>query len=127
MIRSPFDTAALQRLSLSVDYYNIDIKGAIAIPTHLTIYQQCLDAQYNSLIGDAPGAHTGAELAANNPYCELIQREYLPAQQLVFGADRKFKAQYVNLGGIRTKGFDVQLDWSESFQRSGARSRCRAR
>jgi hypothetical protein len=67
------------------------------------------------LIGDAPGAHTGAELAANNPYCQLIQREYLPAQQLVFAADRKFSAQYVNLGGIKTKGLDVQLDWASRF------------
>ncbi len=122
VIRSPFDAAALQRLSLSIDYYNIDIKGAIAIPTHLTVYQQCLDAQYNSLIGDAPGAHTGAELAANNPYCQLIQREYLPAQQLTFGADRKFRAQYVNLGGIKTKGIDVQLDWAGRFADMGMAS-----
>jgi iron complex outermembrane receptor protein len=115
VIRSPFEAEALKRLTFSVDYYNIDIKGAIDTPSHLTVYQQCLDAQYNSLISDAPGSHTGEELAANNPYCALIEREYLPAQGQVFGADRKFAAQYVNLGGIRTKGFDVQLDWGSRF------------
>jgi iron complex outermembrane receptor protein len=122
VLRSPFEAAALQRLTLSVDYYNIDIEGAIDIPSHLTVYQQCLDARFNSLIGDAPGSHTGAELAANNPYCALIEREYLPAAGGVYGADRKFKAQYVNLGGIRTKGFDVQLDWASSFSALGLSS-----
>lgn len=119
VIRSPFESEALRRLTFSVDYYNIDIEGAIDIPSHLTVYQQCLDAQYNSLIGDAPGSHSGEELAANNPYCQLIEREYLPAQGSLYGADRKFKAQYVNLGGIRTKGVDVQLDWASPFSGIG--------
>ncbi|MEJ1964879.1 MAG: TonB-dependent receptor [Gammaproteobacteria bacterium] len=121
VIRSPFDAAALQRLTLSVDYYNIDIKGAIAVPTHLTVYQQCLDAQYNPLVGSAAGSHSGAELAAGNPYCALIQREYL-APSSVFGADRKFKAQYVNLGAIKTSGIDVQLDWGSQFSDIGLAS-----
>jgi outer membrane receptor protein involved in Fe transport len=118
VLKSPFETESLRRLSLSVDYYNIEIKGAIAVPTHLTVYQQCLDGQYNGLIGDAAGSHTGAELAASNPYCALIQREYLPPSS-VFGADRKFKAQYVNLGAIKTTGVDVQLDWASQFEDIG--------
>lgn len=122
VFRSTFDVPALRRLSLSVDYYNIDIEGAIDIPSHLTVYQQCLDAQYNPLIGSAPGSHTGEELAAANPYCALIQREYLPSQGLVFGADRKFKAQYVNLGAIRTAGVDVQLDWGSALADIGLSS-----
>jgi outer membrane receptor protein involved in Fe transport len=122
VFRSSFEAAALQRLSLSVDYYHINIDGAIAVPSHLTVYQQCLDGQYNPLIGSAAGSHTGAELAAGNPYCALIQREYIPAQNLVFGADRKFKAQYVNLGAIQTSGVDVQLDWSSHFADLGMSS-----
>ncbi len=121
VIRSPFRVAALQRLTFSVDYYNIDIKGAIAVPNHQTVYQQCLDAQYNTLIGSAPGTYSGQELADNSPYCALIHREYLPPQ-FVFGADRKFDAAYVNLGAIKTDGVDVQLDWGSQFADIGLTS-----
>ena len=119
---SPFEAAALQRLTFSVDYYKIDIDGAIGTPNHDTIYQQCLDAQYNKLIGDSPGAHTGAELAAGNPFCALIQREYVPGTPNLFGADRKFSASYLNQGGITTRGLDVQLDWGTPLADIGLRS-----
>jgi outer membrane receptor protein involved in Fe transport len=112
VLRSPFETAALQRLTLSVDYYKVDIDNAIGTPNHNTIYSQCLDAKYNSLVGDAAGSHSGAELAANNPFCALIQREYIAGGPSATGADRKYKAQYLNQGGIKTNGIDVQLDWS---------------
>jgi len=111
VFNSPFEAAALRRLTFSVDYYKIDIDGAIGTPNHDTIYQQCLDARYNSLIGSAAGSHTGAELAAGNPFCALIQREYVAGTPNVFGADRKYSAQYLNQGGITTRGIDVQLDW----------------
>jgi outer membrane receptor protein involved in Fe transport len=120
VFKSPFEVAALQRLNLSIDYYSVKIKGAIATPSHLTVYSQCMDAQYNSLIGAAAGSHSGAEIAANNPYCALIQREYFGNN--TFGADRKFKATYVNLGGIKTDGFDVQLDWAVKFGDVGLES-----
>ena len=109
---SPFEAEALRRLTFSFDYYKIDIKGAIGTPNHDTIYQQCLDGQYNSLIGSAAGSHTGAELAAGNPFCALIEREYVPGTTNLYGADRKYKAQYLNQGGITTRGFDVQIDWA---------------
>lgn len=112
VIDSPFDIPALQDLRLSIDYYKIEIEGAIGIPEHNTVYQQCMDAQYNSLIGDAPGSHTGAELAAGSPFCGLIQREYLGDGINDFGADRKFKAAYINQGSIFSEGIDVQVDWA---------------
>ena len=76
------------------------------------MYQQCLDAQYNPGIGDAAGAHSGAELAAGNPFCDLIQREYIAGTPNVYGADRRYKASYINQGGIKTDGIDLQLDWA---------------
>jgi outer membrane receptor protein involved in Fe transport len=111
VLKSPFDTDLLRRLTLSVDYYDIDLKGAIGVPTGSQVYQQCLNAQFNPLIGDAAGSHTGAELAAGNPYCDLIRREYTGLPSGSFGADRRYMATYVNLGGIKTSGVDVQLDW----------------
>ena len=115
VLKSPFEHDLLRRTTLSVDYYNIDLKGAIGIPSGSQVYQQCLDAQYNPLIGDAPGAHSGAELAAGNPYCALISREYTGLPSGSFGADRRYSAKFVNLGGIKTSGFDVQLDWAASL------------
>jgi iron complex outermembrane receptor protein len=110
---SPWQAEALRRLTLSVDYYDIDLQGAIGVPSGGQVYQQCLNAQFNPLIGDAAGAHTGEELAAGNPYCELIRREYI--EPFFTAADRRYNARTRNLGGIKTNGFDVQVDWGLSL------------
>ena len=86
VIDSPFSVPALKNLRLSVDYYDIEVEGAIAAPAHDTVYQQCLDPQYNSLIGSAPGTYTGEEVAAGNPYCDLINREYIDDGVNIYGA-----------------------------------------
>jgi outer membrane receptor protein involved in Fe transport len=103
------------RLTFTLDWYQVKLDKAIAIPGHEAVYQQCLDAKFNSLVGSAPGSHTGAELAAANPFCSLIQREYIgngpPGSPGNVGGDRKFKAQYINSGGIQDEGYDVQVDW----------------
>jgi outer membrane receptor protein involved in Fe transport len=52
---------------------------------------------------------------AGNPFCALIQREYVGGAPLTpgnFGADRKYSAQYLNQGGIISEGIDIQVDWS---------------
>lgn len=120
VLRSPFEAAALRRLTLSVDMYRIKIDGAIAVPSHLTVYQQCMDAQYNSFVGDP--TKTGQEIADNNPYCALIRREYIPGTAFTYGADRRFIAAYVNLGGIKTSGVDLQLDWGAELASLGLSS-----
>jgi outer membrane receptor protein involved in Fe transport len=64
-------------------------------------------------MASAPGTYTGAELAAGNPFCALINREYIgnsPAEGAT-GGPRTFDARFVNLGGITSKGIDVALDW----------------
>jgi iron complex outermembrane receptor protein len=106
--------SAKKRLSISVDWFRIQLTNAIGTPSHDSIYQQCLDARYNPLVGDAPGSHSGAELAAGNPFCDLIEREYVGGAPLTpgnFGADRKYKAQFINQGGITSEGTDLQVDW----------------
>lgn len=120
VFRSPLQAAALRRMTLSIDWYKIDLKGAIDVPDQITVYQQCLDARYNNLIGSTDPGVTGEQIVANNPYCALIQREFTP--QFPFGADRRYRAQYVNQGGIRTKGIDVQLDWGADLAALGLQS-----
>ncbi len=115
VIDSPFSVPALKNLRLSVDYYDIEVDGAIGTPGHNTIYQQCLDPQYNPLMASAPGTYTGEQLADGNPYCALINREYLNDGMNIFGADRNFKATFINQGGLFSEGFDVQVNWSADF------------
>jgi outer membrane receptor protein involved in Fe transport len=113
---------SFDRVTLTVDWYDIELENAIGVPAHGTVYQQCLDANFNALIGSAPGSNTGAELFAGNPFCDLIQREYLGGAPLTpgnYGADRKFSAQYINQGGIKSEGVDIQLDWGFDVGSSG--------
>ena len=115
VINSPFSNPYTQRLRMSVDWYQIQINGAIGVPTFEQVYQECLDAQYNNLIGSAPGTYTGAQLVANNPYCAYINREYAPAAGDFYGAPRNYIAPYVNQGGIQSRGIDLELDWGLRF------------
>ncbi|MBN1240446.1 MAG: TonB-dependent receptor [Gammaproteobacteria bacterium] len=104
---------SFDRVTFAVDWYEIDLKQSINTPAFATIYQQCMDPQFNPLIASAPGTYTGAELAAGNPFCALINREYIgnTPQQGATGAARTFDARYMNQGGLTSEGVDVQLDW----------------
>ncbi|HTV80351.1 MAG TPA: TonB-dependent receptor [Steroidobacteraceae bacterium] len=115
VLNSPFQTAYTQRLRMSVDWYQIQLDGAIGVPTFGQVYQECLDAQYNNLIGSAPGTYTGAQLVAGNPYCQYINREYAPAAGDLYGAPRNYISPYVNEGGIQSRGIDLELDWGLRF------------
>ena len=53
VVISPFE-----RVTISVDWFEIKLKNAIGVPTHDTVYQQCFDAAYNPLLGSAPGSVT---------------------------------------------------------------------
>ena len=122
VFESPFEHPALQNATLSLDWYLIEITEAIGTPTGASIYQQCIDPTFNSFVGDGAGSHSGAELAANNPFCALINREYVGGAPLTpgnFGAPRTYDALYINQGGINTEGFDIQLDWGFDFTDMG--------
>ncbi|HTV80809.1 MAG TPA: TonB-dependent receptor [Steroidobacteraceae bacterium] len=118
VLNSPFKTAYTERLRLSVDWYQIQLNGAIGTPSFGQVYQECLDAQYNKLMGSAPGTYTGAQLVAGNPYCAFINREYAPAAFDFYGAPRNYLSPYVNQGGIQSRGIDLELDWGLRFSDS---------
>jgi outer membrane receptor protein involved in Fe transport len=101
-------------LTISLDWFKIKLDNAIDAPGHDSVYQQCLDAKYNPLIGSAPGSLTGAQLAAGNPFCAKIQREYVGGAPFTpgnFGAARKYDAQTINTGGILSRGYDLAVNW----------------
>ena len=93
--RSPSSTAALfSNLSLSVDYYDIDISNVIAPIAGGTALSKC----YN-LDGSNP------TYDAANPFCAAMRRNPTTG-----GVDT-VAAPYLNLGGLRTSGIDAQIDW----------------
>jgi iron complex outermembrane receptor protein len=89
-----FDAAFVKDLSLSVDYYDIDISNVIAPISGGTALSKC----YN-LDG------TNASYDASNTYCAALRRNGTTG-----GVDT-VAAPYLNLGGLRTSGIDAQIDW----------------
>jgi outer membrane receptor protein involved in Fe transport len=88
-----FSSLLVRSLALSVDYYNINIKDAIGtIPGNTTV-NKC----YN-LDGSNP------TYSANNVFCQGIVR-FSDS-----GLISDVFTPYLNVGGFRTSGIDVQLD-----------------
>lgn len=115
VLNSPWNHPLLERFTMAVDYYSIDLRGTISTPSGITIYTQCLSPEYNPLIASPAGSLTGAEILAGNPYCDLVNR-YPFDQNGVLGApgsgtDRTFNARYLNQGGTKTSGIDVNFNW----------------
>ena len=95
VLRSPVRSPLLDRLTLSIDYYNIKVTDAIALANVATVWDSCFNAYGNN-----------PTYSASNPYCQRIVRN--PATGL---ADNVI-ANYDNLPGLKTSGIDFQLDWS---------------
>lgn len=95
VISSPFTSPVLDRLRMSVDYYNIKVEGAIAPASTQVVYQECFNA-----LGNNPSYDP------NHEYCTRINRT--PVNGFWISTD----AAYENLGLIATSGVDVQLDWT---------------
>ena len=89
-----FDKPLFSNLSLSVDYYDIDISNVIAPIAGGTALSKC----YN-LDGTNPTYDPA------NPFCAALRRNPTTG-----GVDT-VAAPYLNLGGLRTSGIDAQIDW----------------
>jgi iron complex outermembrane receptor protein len=83
--------------SLSVDYYTIEIQGAIEPPSAFVAYSQCFNANGSSnptYSIDDPGG-----------FCRNIVRDP------VTGWRSQVSALYTNLGALKTDGVDTQFNW----------------
>ena len=80
-------------LSASVDYYSIEIKDVISVVPGLSALSKC----YN-LDGSNP------QYSVTNQFCQLLTRDANGLLQLI-------ETPYLNLGGLKTEGVDLQLDW----------------
>lgn len=83
----------VDRLSLSVDYYNIEVSDVIASISPLTVVNRCFNQD------DA-----NPNFASNNFYCNLFGRDSIGQIQDLLEIQN-------NLATLRTDGFDVQVDY----------------
>lgn len=94
VVTAPFANPWGSGLSLSVDYYNIKIKDVISQVSAVTTLNKC----YN-LDGSNPS------YGPSSIFCSQVTRD--PTTGFI-----TFVATpYLNLGGLKTSGFDVQADW----------------
>jgi outer membrane receptor protein involved in Fe transport len=104
VFHSPIKSSLLMRTQLSVDWYDIQIAGAIIPLTSETLYEQCLNAD----------GHSNPSLTVSgNQFCSFILRE------AVTGGNRTANNPYFNFAGLETEGVDVQLDWGADFADMG--------
>lgn len=95
VVQPRFLGGAFDRLNLSVDYYNIKIKGVIGtldVPTSLA---KCFNSDGSN-----------SAYSASNYFCTNLTRD--PATGQIVQSLQTL----LNLGGYRTAGIDAQLDWA---------------
>ena len=97
VITSPVDHPFFERFSMSVDYYNISIKGAISALTPDTILAGCFN-----------GDGTNPTFDPNNINCQRFRRTGT-------GDINNLLEIAENLGAIKTSGIDTQLDWGTAL------------
>jgi iron complex outermembrane receptor protein len=93
VLSSPFESAMLRRLRLTVDYYNIKVNDAIGAQSVDIAQRQCFDTAFNPT------------LDANSPLCSAINRNDV-------GSLGNVLTTFLNNGRFRTSGIDATLDWS---------------
>jgi outer membrane receptor protein involved in Fe transport len=95
VLTAPADHPLLSRMQLSLDYYDISVKKVIGVlPGGLS-----LDKCFN-LDGSNPTYSNG------NQYCQLLTRDP------VTGGITSLLQVTANLGALKTRGIDAELDWS---------------
>lgn len=96
-----FGTPLLSNFSFSVDFYDIKIKDVISTVAGNIALNRC----YN--IGGFNPTYS-----AQDQFCQLITRN-------AAGEVEDLALPYLNLGGIKTRGIDFQLDWTVALDELG--------
>jgi len=89
----PLDT----RLSISVDWYKIDLKDAISYVSAQAAYDFCFNAN----------GTTNPTYDPNYVYCRFIERDDRPGS---LGVPNRVSVTYQNQGTLKTEGVDFQID-----------------
>jgi outer membrane receptor protein involved in Fe transport len=105
VFRSPFENPLADKLTASLDWYHITIDGEIAPIDPVTTYALCLNANGTSnptYSLDDPGG-----------FCRFIDRDPIT------GDRHSVDAPFLNLGGLKTSGIDLQLNWRANLSDLG--------
>ncbi|MEJ1965004.1 MAG: TonB-dependent receptor [Gammaproteobacteria bacterium] len=94
VLRSPFESDALRDINLAIDWYSINVEGAISTATTSYVYQECFNA-----------FGTNPTYDPNNTFCQRILRDGLTGNWLAT------QAQFVNLSSVKTSGIDSTFDY----------------
>jgi len=94
VLRSPFESDALRDANLAIDWYSINVEGAISTATTSYVYQECFNA-----FGTNPTYDPA------NQFCQRIIRDGLNGNWLAT------QAQFVNLSKVSTSGIDTTFDY----------------
>jgi outer membrane receptor protein involved in Fe transport len=94
----------LDGLTASVDFYNIEVTGAIGTFNANTIYAQCFNAN---------GSSNPSYTVAGSPFCSLIERSDAT------GNAGAINLTFLNTGLIETSGVDLAVNWAKDLS-SGA-------
>ena len=106
VFQSPFEAAALRRLSATVDWYQISIADAI-LPYSVT-YAQWL-CYGKDLVADA----AAAAAKANSAECQLTPRN------LSTGGQLNQQISYANQATVKTSGVDFTVNWFSNLSDLG--------
>lgn len=98
VLSSPFESPLLNRLRLSIDWFDIKIDDAIGEQTVAIALQQCYDPALN------PAFSGGAAAVAASQFCQLVPRN-------ATGALGNVSRTYVNNGTVHVQGIDAALNW----------------
>lgn len=97
-----FESPLFDKVSLSVDYYNVKIEQAISNLSGAGVLAKCFNTD-----GSNPNYDP------NSAYCKLISRDPSTAQISIINTP------YLNLGLIKTHGIDAQVDWTTDLGSAG--------
>jgi outer membrane receptor protein involved in Fe transport len=102
VVRAPWESPLINRLTATVDWYRVNIEKAISGLTSASVYEQCFN-----------GTGANPTYDPNNAFCKLINRDNL------FGFPAGVDGIYTNIGAIQTSGIDLQLNWSANLNDMG--------
>jgi len=126
VIRSPFDSPLLSRLTLTIDYFNIKIEDPIGNSGGGGVLLHCVSPLFNPAAAgvaagatDANGLNTQAiraraQAAIAASTCPQVYRTPTQASANQFGAfdGARVITTFDNDGLIKLSGLDVNLNWS---------------
>jgi iron complex outermembrane recepter protein len=99
VLSSPFDSPLLNRLRLSIDWFDIKIDRAIGEEAAGFVLQRCYDANLNPAF-----ASNNAATIAASASCQLVPRN-------ATGAIGNILRTYTNNGSVHVQGIDAALNW----------------